>query len=90
MYRVTWSLSQDGTSEIDQAEDCAVGADGSIFLVGYTYGDWEGPNAGGADVAVLKLDSDGNEQWRWQVSRTRPDASDFHCQEGAQSNAHNC
>lgn len=37
------------------------------MLVGYTYGNWAGTNLGGADFAAVKLTSDGEELWRWQV-----------------------
>ncbi|CAN0483185.1 unnamed protein product, partial [Scytosiphon promiscuus] len=40
--------------------------DGSVVVVGYTYGDWDGVNAGGADFAALRLDANGTEIWRYQ------------------------
>lgn len=30
---------------------------------------WGGPTAGGYDCAVVKIDSDGNVLWEWQVIR---------------------
>lgn len=44
-----------------------MGSDGSIFVVGYTEGDWDEPNEGEEDFAVTKLSTDGEELWRWQV-----------------------
>lgn len=41
--------------------------DGSVVMVGYTLGDWDGTSAGGADFAAAKLDAEGKEVWRWQV-----------------------
>lgn len=46
----------------------AVQADGTIILGGYTDGDWSGSNSGGYDVAIVALDADGSEIWRWQVT----------------------
>lgn len=44
--------------------------DGSIVLAGATGGSWKGTHAGGAnDFAAVKLDADGGEVWRWQVTR---------------------
>lgn len=45
-----------------------VQADGTIVLGGYTEGDWAGTNAGGHDFAIVALDDDGEEIWRWQVT----------------------
>lgn len=42
--------------------------DGSMVLVGYTYGAWDGVNAGETDLAALRLDTNGTEIWRYQVS----------------------
>ena len=45
--------------------------DGSVIMAGYTYGDWDGVNAGSADFVAVKLDAAGEEVWVWQVrSRT--------------------
>ncbi|CAN0570855.1 unnamed protein product, partial [Ectocarpus sp. 12 AP-2014] len=41
-----------------------------FVLAGCTYGDWEGDNAGNGDFAVVMLDVDGNESWRWQDGTT--------------------
>ena len=42
--------------------------DGSVLLAGYTWGDWNGTNAGGRDFAACQLDANGTEIWRWQVN----------------------
>lgn len=61
---------QDGTDSDDITKSVAVGNDGSIFLAGYTEGDWSQPNEGEQDFAITKLSSDGELVWRWQVMRT--------------------
>lgn len=48
--------------------------DDSIVLAGYTSGAWADTNKGPNDFAAIKLDSDGNEIWKWQVRV--PDAQD--------------
>lgn len=47
--------------------DVAIGMDGSVFLAGSTGGGYGVANAGLTDFAVVKLDAEGNEIWRWQV-----------------------
>lgn len=44
-----------------------MGSDGSVVLAGSTYGNWSGVQAGDKDLAVVKLDADGKEVYRWQV-----------------------
>ncbi|CAM9911136.1 unnamed protein product, partial [Laminaria digitata] len=58
---------QNGTSGNDTLQAMAVQDDGTIVLGGSTNGDWDGPNAGGFDFAVVALDAGGREIWRWQV-----------------------
>lgn len=60
---------QDGTSETEFMQTAVVGDDDSVVLAGHTYGNWSGLRSEefGADFAVVKLDADGNELWRWQV-----------------------
>lgn len=60
-------MHQGGTDAEDGLYKCMVGSNGSIYLAGFTAGDWAGSNAGLDDFAAAKLDSDGNEIWRWQV-----------------------
>lgn len=55
----------------DAVEAVMMDEDGSVVLVGYTNGDWIGDTStllDNADFAAAKLDPDGNELWRWQVS----------------------
>lgn len=59
--------TQDGTSSNDFLMECTLGSDGSIYLAGYTTGNWSDINVGHEDFAAAKLDADGNEIWRWQV-----------------------
>lgn len=42
-------------------------ADGSVFLSGFTEGDWKGIHKGLEYFAAVKLDIDGQEEWRYQV-----------------------
>ena len=58
---------QGGTGKSDFAKDVAIGDDGSVFLAGFTFGDWGDVKSGRSDFAVVKLSTDGNELWRWQV-----------------------
>lgn len=59
---------QGGTAFADVLSTVLVGGDGSVVLAGYTSGSWTGSsNAGEEDYLVVKLDSDGNEIWVWQV-----------------------
>lgn len=41
--------------------------DGSVLLAGSTTGNWDGDNHGMKDFAAVKVNSDSNEGWRWQV-----------------------
>lgn len=59
---------QDGTSSNDSFEAVALMEDGSFILTGYSEGSWNGANKGAADFVALKIDSDGKEIWKWQVS----------------------
>lgn len=45
--------------------------DGAFVMVGQCEGDWSGESSGALDFAVIKLDADGDELWRWQVRRCR-------------------
>lgn len=45
-----------------------VGDDDSVVLAGHTEGEWSTTSAGYFDFAAVKVDADGEEVWRWQVS----------------------
>lgn len=64
--RPLW-FGQNGTIGADLLKASAMGSQGSVLLVGHTSGNWTGVNAGSHDFAAVKLDSNGNELWRWQV-----------------------
>ena len=40
-------------------------------MVGHTYSDWNGVNAGSLDFAAVKLNANGEDLWVWQVSLLR-------------------
>ncbi|CAM9410233.1 unnamed protein product, partial [Hapterophycus canaliculatus] len=61
-----WSW-QDGSTGNDFATSIATADDGSVILAGYTYGSLDGDLEGICDRAVVKLDANGTEVWRWQV-----------------------
>lgn len=63
--------SQGGTTEDERPHSILVEEDGSVIIAGGSRGDWGGPNAGSGDFAAVKLDENGDEVWRWQVTRTR-------------------
>ena len=59
---------QDGTDEGDSISGGGRGDNGSVILVGSTWGDWEKSNRGGEDFAAVKLNTtDGSILWKWQV-----------------------
>lgn len=59
---------QDWSTTTDTFVASVMGHDGSVVLAGVTAGPWRGSHAGGAfDFAAVKLDSSGDEVWRWQV-----------------------
>ena len=60
-----WSV-QTGGPQNDSPLGVSVGPDGSIYVGGFTDGDFASPNQGSADVWLARFDADGNEQWRWQ------------------------
>lgn len=37
-------------------------------MSGWSSGSFGAANIGSSDVVIIKLDADGNELWRWQVS----------------------
>ena len=58
---------QDGTEEADSISGGGRGDNGSVILVGSTWGDWEKSNQGGEDFAAVKLHTNGSILWKWQV-----------------------
>eukprot|EP00903_Cladosiphon_okamuranus_P018719 g17232.t1 len=72
--KITAETIQDGTDTGDYVKAAAAGLDGSIFVAGYTYGDWSEAVSGKGDFAVTKLDGrevselglEGRELWKYQ------------------------
>lgn len=64
-----WS-QEFGTTSRDFAYDLCIDGLGSVFVSGLTEGAVYGANAGGADVFLVKYDSDGNELWSRQHGTT--------------------
>ena len=62
---------QIGTSLHDESYSVTVDSSGNAYISGYTQGDLEGTNAGGADVFLTKLDTSGNELWTEQIGTIR-------------------
>ena len=60
-------MLQEGSAEFDSFLGATTADNGSVVLVGVTYGNWSGTNQGGGDFAAVKLDADGFVSWRWQV-----------------------
>jgi hypothetical protein len=63
---VQWKKTYGG-SELDGGTSITTTPDGGYVLTGYTYsndGDFKGMNKGDADVLVIKLDSNGDIQWK--------------------------
>ena len=60
-----WALQTGGESN-DSPLGVSVAPDGSIYVGGFTDGDFAGPNQGSADVWLARFDGDGNELWRRQ------------------------
>ena len=66
---------QFGSNKDDGAFGLSVDSDGNSYVVGETYGDLGGENAGEADAYVTKLDSSGNEIWMAQFGTSESDAA---------------
>ena len=60
-----WEL-QTGGENNDSPLGVSVAPDGSIYVGGFTDGNFAGPNQGSADVWLARFDGDGNELWRRQ------------------------
>ena len=61
-----WS-NQTGGPQNDSPLGVSVAPDGSIYVGGFTEGDFASPNQGSADVWLARYDADGNELWRRQL-----------------------
>lgn len=64
---------QIGTAGIDIGISVAVDTTGNAYLSGYTYGDFEGVNAGLTDAFLAKFDSSGDELWTTQIGTNNDD-----------------
>ena len=60
-----WSL-QVGGPHNDSPLGVSAAPDGSVYVGGFTDGDFASPNQGSADVWLARFDADGNELWRRQ------------------------
>jgi hypothetical protein len=60
-----WSLQTGGPNN-DSPLGVSVAPDGSIYVGGFTDGDFASANQGSADVWLARFDADGNELWRRQ------------------------
>lgn len=60
-----WSLQTGGPNN-DSPLGVSVAPDGSIYVGGFTDGDFASTNQGSADVWLARFDTDGNELWRRQ------------------------
>ena len=60
-----WALQTGGESN-DSPLGVSVAPDGSIYVGGFTDGNFAGLNQGSADVWLARFDADGNELWRRQ------------------------
>jgi hypothetical protein len=67
-------VRQLGTVESDQGAALACDAVGNIYVTGHTYGSFEGkPNAGGADIFLIKLEPSGKILWIKQFGSSESD-----------------
>jgi len=66
---------QFGTSADDEAFGVATDVEGNVYAAGYTRGDLEGPNAGGADVFIRSYDRDGSLRWTRQFGTSSEDVA---------------
>ena len=64
---LSFVVLQDGTEEWDEMYAAAGADDGSVIIAGYTDGSYEA----GLDFVAVKIDSDGNTVWKWQVRSVR-------------------
>lgn len=60
-------MLQNGTEELDVIYAAAGADDGSVIIAGITGGSYGAENAGLWDFVAIKIDSNGNFIWAWQV-----------------------
>lgn len=61
-------LRQEGTSSYDGVFGVVVVEDGTLIFAGYTQGAWAANKDDElAELAMVKMDSNGTVIWRWQV-----------------------
>jgi hypothetical protein len=71
-----------GSGESDLGRALAVDGDGGLYLTGYSYATWDGPEpplhdyTGGYDLVALKLDTDGAYQWHTFYGSANGDLGD--------------
>lgn len=63
----TLGTLQNGTTSWDNGWDADFTEDNSIIICGVTSGSFGGLNIGDRDLVVIKLSSDGDFLWAWQV-----------------------
>lgn len=61
-------LLQDGTGGYDQWLGMLANVDGPVILAGVSWGPGGNANAAEGYVSALKLDENGSQVWRWQVT----------------------
>ena len=59
-------VRQVGTPEHDVCEGLDIDASGNMYIAGYTYGSFAGPNRGGADIFIAAYDEHGALLWKDQ------------------------
>ena len=62
------SSCQNGTAEEDHLLSIWEDDSGSVIIAGHTKSGWSHASAGKSDFAAVKLDNNGKELWRWQVT----------------------
>ncbi len=67
-------IRQLGTTESEHGDSIACDSQGNIFVTGHTYGSFDGkPNAGGADIFLMKLEPSGKTLWIRQFGSSESD-----------------
>jgi hypothetical protein len=71
-------VRQIGTPEHDVCTGLDIDTSGNLYIAGYTYGAFAGPNKGQADIFIATYDKNGTLLWRDQVGTVADDrASDI-------------